>query len=122
MTERERLIHLIGEIKSYEYGGMATVTDEGLADYLLVNGIIVPPVKVGDKVYIKYQKKIYPVTVYAIRVDTKTNSKRICVDDWLQIDEYHQHSYTATFKWESIGKTIFLTREEAENALKEQKK
>lgn len=117
MTEREKLIQIIGEIKSYEYGGMATVTDEGLADYLLANGIIVPPVKVGDKVYIKYQKKIYPVTVYAIRVDTKTNSKRICVDDWLQIDEYYQHSYTATFKWESIGKTIFLTREEAENAL-----
>lgn len=80
------------------------------------------PVKVGDTVYIQYKKKIYPVDVYAIRYDTKTNNKRICVEGWLQIDEWYQHSYSATFKWESIGKTVFLTHKDAEKALNEQKK
>ena len=88
-------------------------------DYKDKSLIVELPCKVGDTVYIQYKKKIYPVSVYAIRYDTKTNNKRICVEGWLQIDECYQHEYLATFKWESVGKTVFLTREEAEKALKE---
>ena len=55
MTERERLIQLIGEIKSYEYSGMAKVTDEGLADYLLANGVHIDACATCD--YIKYTKE-----------------------------------------------------------------
>ena len=54
MTERERLIELIGEINSYEYSGMAKVTDEGLADYLLDNGVHITACATCD--YIKYLK------------------------------------------------------------------
>lgn len=53
MTDRERLIELIGN-----YPCMSTAEDcfmesiaSDLADYLLANGVIVPPCKVGDKVY-----------------------------------------------------------------------
>lgn len=55
MTERERLIQLIGEIKSYEYSKMAKVTDEGLADYLLANGVHITACPTCD--YIKYTKE-----------------------------------------------------------------
>lgn len=133
MIERERLIELLNKKQDIgiacnesqmdsRYSDTIEISNNELADYLIENNVIVPPVKVGDTVYIQYKKKIYPVDVYAIRYDTKTNNKRICVEGWLQIDEWYQHSYSATFKWESVGKTVFLTREEAEKALNEQKK
>ena len=54
MTERERLIQLIGGIKSYEYSKMAKVTDEGLADYLLANGVHIDACATCE--YIKHLK------------------------------------------------------------------
>lgn len=47
MTERERLIELLDQNCGYSEEQKA----ETLADYLLANGVIVPPCKVGDKVY-----------------------------------------------------------------------
>ena len=55
MTERERLIQLIGEIKSYEYGGLAKVGNEAIADYLLANGVHITACSTCD--YIKYTKE-----------------------------------------------------------------
>ena len=55
MTERERLIQLIGEIKSYEYGGLAKVGNEAIADYLLANGVHITAYSTCD--YIKYTKE-----------------------------------------------------------------
>ena len=55
MTERERLIQLIGEIKSYEHGGLAKVGNEAIADYLLVNGVHITACSTCD--YIKYTKE-----------------------------------------------------------------
>lgn len=86
---------------------------EELADYLLANGVIVPTVKVGQ-------------TVYVPSGDEET--------DW--IDEYKvKYFYCSSkginryyiecgtmgnnFRPKDIGKTVFLTKEEAEQALKE---
>lgn len=128
MTERERLIELLDKKQQCgvvyienqmdsRYSDSKEISNKELVDFLIENNVIVPPVKVGDTVYIQYKKKIYPVDVYAIRYDTKTNNKRICVEGWLQIDEWYQHSYSATFKWENVGKTVFLTYEDAEKTL-----
>ena len=54
MTERERLIQIIGEIKSYEYSGLAKVGNEAIADYLLANGVHVTACATCE--YIKYTK------------------------------------------------------------------
>lgn len=97
------------------------------ADHLLANGVIVPPCKVGDTVWIRWgihesTKKIYPVKVYALRYDTKKNNMRLCVEANFEITDYGRrfnHHYIGTFPWDSVGKTVFLTREEAEQALKE---
>lgn len=115
MTEREKMIALCKEafLDAETATRLKSEHAENLADYLLANGVIIPPVKVGDIVYIEYKNKICPVTVYAIRIDTKTNNKRICVDDWIQLNN-DIHHYAATFKWEKIGKSVFLTRESAE--------
>jgi len=71
--------------------------DEYIADYLLAHGVIVPPCKVGDTVYQVDAERVYPSVVKAVIYDT----------DGIAFDE------------RAIHKTVFLTREEAEQALKE---
>ena len=119
MTERERLIELLmqGDIAAAKQGVfnccMCRREAETIADYLLENGVIVPPVKVGDTVYCtdSYRHLIKPLEIIGFEVDY---TKRIC--------KYYCSGgdYTpAWFKPTEIGKTVFLTREEAEKALKE---
>ena len=106
MTDRERLIDLIIEAKRTdpETGSFT----EYLADYLISNGVIVPPCKVGDTVYHLYPKQ-----------GIKANKvKRIQVGTYgMMIADRN-----GVFRDDEINKTVFLTREEAENALKENKR
>lgn len=128
---RDRLIELLNEAT---FGvNVHTLADhlkketiEAVADHLLANGVIVPPCKVGDTVWVNWEryrgkKETRPVKVYALRFDTKKNSMRICVEGNFEISSYggsYTHYYNGTFAWNSVGKTVFLTREEAEWALK----
>lgn len=82
------------------------VRDAAMSDYLLSKGVIVPPVKVGDKVY-QYDNggRIYESKVV-----------------WFYYDkDYRRVVYDCNsglaFSEDAIGKTVFLTREEAEKAL-----
>ena len=70
-----------------------------LADYLIEEGTILPPVKVGQTVYQTDGTRIYELTV---------NGGSVLVYDTDSI----------AFSDEAIGKSIFLTREAAEAALK----
>ncbi len=79
---------------------------EKLAAWLRENGVIVPPCKAGDTVYQIDDVRIYQGTVAEI-VLNKLHT--ICVADITCFDE------------RAIGKTVFLTREEAEKALAERK-
>ena len=87
------------------------ITTQGLkryefyADYLLANGVIVPPCKVGDKVYIvaEVTNKIIECTVIGVW---------ICEGNCSIITD-HGTIYSL-----SLGETVFLTKEEAEQALK----
>ena len=109
MTERERLIELIGEIKANEYGGLAKVGNEAIADYLLENGVIVPGVKVGDTVYI-FERGSYIIPLcgqgkphWEIKIEK-------CSFKYWMLDNH------------KFGVNMFFTREEAENALEEREK
>lgn len=102
--------------------------DERLADHLLANGVIVPPCKVGDTLWVQWGKehglkeKVFPVEVYALRFDTKKNNMRICVEGVFEVTAYggkFNHYYNGTFAWNSIGKTVFLTEKDAERTLAE---
>ena len=108
MTDIERLIELLGNLSisceekigciNCEYNKETCCKLKRKADYLLKNGVIVPPCKVGDKVYCirtwpSGRKTIHPFGA----------------PDWDWIMEHLN----------DFGKTVFLTREEAEKALAE---
>ena len=106
---RDRLIELIQNA----VGGCARHWAEVIADHLLANGVIVPPCKVGQ-------------TVWFIRKDIKseiveTNVEKIVLKQGgLYIKLGCNSMYETTCN--SIGKTVFLSREEAEAALAERSK
>lgn len=120
---RDRLIELLDELgvivnvpDKVDEDGCGTYTIEGgeyVADYLLAKGVIVPPCKVGDTVYVVSQGAGFSVVwnVY------KSTAKAIHLDRWGQL-----FIHVETDK-ENIGgyveiERVFLTREEAERALK----
>ena len=88
-----------------------------LADHLLANGVIVPPCKVGDTVYHVYKGN---TIVNALVADWKKEAS----GDWLfrAYFSVNGSSITLLFGDNNIGKTVFLTRWEAEKALAERGK
>lgn len=86
---------------------------EQLADYLLENGVIVPPCKVGDVVW---NRKAEPYKVISIEYFSRKVTYLHCVSPVTNI------GHTFAVGKRSLGKTVFLTKEEAENALKERER
>ena len=85
-----------------------------LADYLLDNGVILPPVKVGQTVWTieKYRGK--PIAIIegkAQMVGVTSRSVKVLLRN--------HKDFNKTFVF---GKTVFLTREAAEEALKAKEK
>ena len=110
MTDRERLIHLITSADISLFGTDKPYA-EVYADHLLANGVIVPPCKVGDTVWFDTYKKnatvnvgIQPHTVDRIDINYICDTKNVIE--------------TSLPSW-IFGKTVFLTKEEAEKALAE---
>ena len=112
MSDRERLIDLMIEAKRTE-PETGSFTDY-LADYLLEHGVIVLPCKVGDRVYeITGRKTVSVYKVRAIRVELFG-----LFIEWDIVEGFVWQSLSG-INADEIGKTVFLTREEAERALKE---
>lgn len=109
---KERLIKLIQDA----VGGCARNWAEIIADGLIESGVILPTCKVGDTVYVLndfgYKKEIkeYEVGVIAIK-GANEFSKALWQDVY--------GGEIGTFA--DIGKTVFLTKEEAELALNRRK-
>ena len=105
MTERERLIELLNVDMSGCEGDYA----ENMADFLLANGVIVPPCKVGDILWIPSvnSNKVYSKIIKEILIHEKDG----------EIGKY-VYASSAYFPFENIGKTVFLAKEEAEVELK----
>lgn len=106
---RDRLIELISQVQYM--GGLECK----LADYLLKNGVIVPPCKVGQTVYAILSKKVQEYIVHAI--ECTENVITVKCHSWLAEREGLLHKHIAYFDMTKFGKTVFLTREEAERAL-----
>ena len=114
MTDRDRLIEIIlkSDILCDSCGEYSnSYCAEAIADYLLANGVIVPPCKVGDTVYTYGAKQIKEWEITFVGKNSRNEYKFIAVvgkcEDLLTFWNYE------------IGKTVFLTKEEAEKALKE---
>ena len=85
-------------------------TYTAIADHLIDNGVIVPPVKVGQTVWFpsKYYEKAFPITIERMEIfEEETIMYSDGGTEWYEID---------------INNTIFLTREAAEAALKAREK
>ena len=95
MADRERLIDLMIEAKRTD-PETGSFTDY-LADYLLEHGVIVLPCKAGDTLYCESAIKGHITYLKAPDLEWIFENREI------------------------FGKEIFLTREEAEQALKERK-
>ena len=98
---------------------------ENLADYLLANGVVCPPCKVGDKVYV-----IEPCTCYNNYSEfDKCHHKRTKATKWIEMVRVPKKHFTKCLKLferpfkieylNNIGKTVFLTKEEAEKKINE---
>ena len=98
---RDRLIDLL-KVPIYPRDGVDPA--EVVADYLLDNGVIVLPCKVGDTVYYRYYggNRVYEGKVTSFIYNSESG--------WFGI--YYDGGYG------TYGKYVFLTREEAEQALK----
>lgn len=109
---RDRLIELLKR-KSCEYvlcdgdcGGCKNVemfddSIESIADHLLAAGVIVPPCKVGSKIYMLVTKR-----------------SKVCLPPFTFIKVSRLTFYNLERVIQDFGKTVFLTREEAEQAMK----
>jgi hypothetical protein len=118
MTNRDRLKEKIDYLQKvfmedddYDY------FNEFLADRLLADKeIIVPPCKVGDMVY-----EIQPIRemVQAYEITTIMYNGHYWWFTWILKDHKGIYGNVEGFSSHQIGKTVFLTEEEAEQALKE---
>ena len=118
---RDRLIKLIKEAKAIEASGIdCKVSDEYIADHLLAEGVIIPPCKVGTTLYFLYNSpyadkpnlipRIYKTADWYFEVD-KTG---------IVINTSDIHSFNKKYDY-YLGETVFLTKEEAEEALAKMK-
>ena len=129
MTEREKLIEILldGVTFTDTYKNTAQMQVEYVADHLLAHGVIVPPCKVGDIVYAKgwWWRDGDDVATYQITNITITQNKK---GEWtkkyraMRFLNGKTIDYPLNFSFEEIGKTVFLTKEEAEKALAEMEK
>ena len=115
MTERERLIELICNCPSKIMGAnmfLEKISDN-LADYLLENGVIVPPCKVGDKVWFVERRYHYNLKTFkeyvccgyvkAIKVSMKPMKITI---EYPIADDTKGRCKGADWSATSIGKTV----------------
>lgn len=117
MTDRDRLIKLFSPFADGTYNGSGVIIDgtkvDDVVDNLLANGVIVPPCKVGDTVYAYGAKRIKEWEITFVGKNSRNEYKFFAVvgkcEDLLTFWNYE------------IGKTVFLTKEEAEAKLKESK-
>jgi hypothetical protein len=122
MTNKNRLTQLICE--SYQTDGCIAhcnhgpcCTCERIANYLVTSGEVIPPVDVGDKVwYINggyyNSARLEPREIEVTEISKKKSGKTI---DWAFI------ANRTRYKFSSIGKTVFLTKEDCLAAINKKK-
>ena len=122
-ADRERLIEILklGSCPSpylcdenCKYANLERCYEERTADLLLEHGVVLLPCKVGDRLYeVTGRKTVSVYKVKAIRVELFS-----LFIEWDIVEGLVWQSLSGINAGD-IGKTVFLTREEAEKALKE---
>ena len=103
LTMRDRLIELLNKTFAEQYDKRGLLTAPHTADHLLANGVIVPLCKVGDTVYC-LETIGNPINSYVVQNIGITAT---------------QGGWGIERGFNDFGKTVFLTKEQAVQALKE---
>lgn len=119
---KEKLIELLNVM--IDENKNKNITTEIMADYLIQNGVLVLPCKLGDVVYAKSgcfpfrydHGNIIPCEAFVFKV-TKRN-KLIKLRPLVEGATGARH-LEIWFPISALGKTVFLTKEDAEKKLKE---
>ena len=116
MTNKKRIPELLTTVY---YMRLMRQSIEECADHLLACGVIVPPVpiKIGQKVYTMPRSAIREWTVCGIWNSADEKSSYALA----YYEKNGHHMESRAFNFSDFGKTVFLTREEAEKALAERK-
>lgn len=111
MSERERLIKLLDQNCGYVEEQKA----EMLADYLLENGVVVLPCKINDHVW--FIKSAFSVLVKPLEARI-IDIRGISIDRNILYESITLYNDLARrFTSNDIGTKVFLTKEEAEQAI-----
>ncbi len=115
MADRDRLAGIIDSffgVDSAYFG----VDKYEFADHLLENGIIVPPCKVGQTVYTSFNHLLNKETNEIS--ECKVAFIGFCKDgNYINLVDNYEHLHSMDF--ETFRKTVFFTKEEIEEILKE---
>jgi hypothetical protein len=112
---RERLIAIIKD-SLFRHIDKSCNLAENIADDLLENGVVALPCKVGDVVYI-IDEGDECTEPYVLDVTVTTIGYDIC-GFWITMNLPLGFKMSAHIGEVSFGKTVFLSREEAERALR----
>jgi RNA recognition motif-containing protein len=104
---RDRLIELL---TGNYMNTMSDVYD--VADHLIANGVIVPPCIIGEKIYMVVTRK-------TVSFDINKDGMRRIESEHSFIKQSRLTKLNFFKVIEDFGKTVFLSREDAERALKE---
>ena len=119
MTDKEKITEILKAYTKKHNISASSVILEEYAEELLANGVIVPPCKVGAEIFGVFdnddeqRKEIYEGKVLCFSLD-KNNLL------WARMRYKNGLTYWHTI--DDFGKTVFLTKEEAETELKKRGK
>lgn len=111
---RDRLIEILTDNLPHCDNPLQDTYDEiveRLANHLIENGAIIPPCNVGDDIWIVKCYEGKPLGIVKDKVQMIGITSR---GFHIKARNHHDHN-----KMYMLGKTVFLTREDAEKALRE---
>ena len=117
---RDKTAFSVGTMSLDDFEEFDEVTVEDIADHLIANGVIVPPCKVGDMVYVIFSQ--FKNEISKCRVDEfliQGNGMYAVVDIYYP---NYVAKRNASFPIWWFGRFVFPTMEEAEKALAERRK
>lgn len=114
MTAKQRITEILKVYTKKHNISASSVILEEYAEELVANGAIVPPCKVGETVYCLIQGFENPLKATVNRITVQVSGVVISCS----VLGYFGQSYMAT----DFGKTVFLTKEEAEAELQKRGK
>lgn len=123
--QRERLVELIKNADNDKNLGWYDLYDlcskdggcaEYFADYLMSNNVVVLPCKVDGS-----QKVYYPMAKTSVIYETRVWALGVDENGDMVINPIEYNAKAFSMSGVEFGKTVFLSRAEAENVLKERK-